>query len=80
MVNIAGSDNNLMLIWVICLCFPIVLACLFNATYRLLQAINLLPRTRKDTVLNAISEAFAPENDSGHRWVVRNTWRTMKNK
>tara|TARA_R110000824_G_scaffold210278_1_gene396103 strand:+ start:101 stop:343 length:243 start_codon:yes stop_codon:yes gene_type:complete len=80
MVNIAGSDNDLMLIWAICLLFPIVLAYLFNVTYGLLQAIKLLPCTRKDTVLRAISEAIAPQNDSGHRWIVRNTWRAMKNK
>ena len=76
--NVIGADNNLMLIWAIFLFFPLIMACLFNAIYKILQMVKVLPSVQKDTLLGSIVDTFAPEDKNGHRWVIRNTWRTMK--
>ena len=77
-IDIVGADNNLMLLWVLCLFVPLILACLFNATYKVLQVVKVLPSEQDKTLLDEVVDTFAPKDKNGHRWVIRNTWRTMK--
>ena len=77
MENVGTWSNDFALFALFCFLSPIALHFTMCMFFSIWDALEPHP-VYNDEIEENIEEYYPDESTNGHRWVIRNTWRTMK--